>query len=48
VVKKGEFDEITDFVDRIKGAAQNNPLYFGAGLLAIVFLILFVIGSTSS
>jgi hypothetical protein len=48
VVKKGEFDEITDLLWRAKDVAEKNPMAFVGLAVALVFLLLFLFGSASS
>jgi hypothetical protein len=47
VTKKGEFDEISDVVEKLKASAQNNPLIFAGVVVSVLFLILFLMGSAS-
>jgi len=48
VVKKGEFDEVADFVGKLKNSASNNPIVFAGVLVVVLFVILFLAGSSSS
>lgn len=47
VAKKGDLDAFGDITQRISNLYQSNPLIVGGVIVAIIFFILFLIGSSS-
>lgn len=48
VVKKDDLDEIKDTFTNLASRAQQNPIITAGAFVALLFLLLFVFGSSSS